>query len=84
MRVRYASTVAAQVPAPALFEKFATRPATATLAASRFRSAVKSIPGSVSSKSLMSKRYVFLRGGEGAEVHQVAVAATLHGMPAVV
>jgi len=50
--------------------------ATATLAARRFTSIVKSTPGSVSSKSLTSKRMLF--SGVGAEIHQMAVATSLY------
>jgi len=41
-----------------LFENLASNAATATLAANLLRSTVKSTPGSVSSKSLMSKRII--------------------------
>ena len=54
MRVRYASTVAAAIARARFLESFAASAATATLATSRLRSTVKSTPGSVSSKSLMS------------------------------
>jgi hypothetical protein len=56
MRVRYASTDATAAARARLFEKPAARVATATLAANRLRSTVKSMPGRVSSKSFMSKR----------------------------
>ena len=79
MRVRYSAMVAAAVARARLFENPAASAATATLAASLLRSTVKSTPGSVSSKSLMSKRMFSFRSGEGSEIHQMAVAAGLDG-----
>jgi hypothetical protein len=63
------------------FEKPAASAATATLAANRLRSTVKSTLGSVSSKSFISKRILSSWGGEGAKVHQMAVAAGLNDNP---
>jgi hypothetical protein len=56
IRVRYAATVVAATARARLVEKAAARAATATLAANLLRSAVKSTPGSVSSKSFISNR----------------------------
>jgi len=77
MRLRYASTEVAAIAFARLFETLAAKAATAMLAASRLRSAVKSTPGKVSSKSLMSNRMFCSGGGEGPEVHQMAIAAGL-------
>jgi hypothetical protein len=55
MRRRYAATVVAAAARARFVENPEPSAATATLDASRFRSTVKSTPGNVSSKSLISK-----------------------------
>ncbi len=54
IRLRYACAVSAAIARARFLESFAASAATATLATNRLRSTVKSIPASVSSKSLMS------------------------------